>query len=318
MSDSLRTAPADPTAPVLVPPGAAGGSGLAATIGAFAIWGMFPLYLRALAVVPSLQLVAHRVAWACVLVLGWIAIRGELAGVRQVFTRPGVLLRLSVTALLITVNWLVFVWAVAHDRVVETSLGYFINPLVNVVLGVLLLSERLNRAQWIAVTLAALGVVYLTVTAGHVPWIALALAFSFGLYGFIRKTAQVESLPGLAVETALLAPVAVGYLVWCARSGAGSMGHEGALIDFMLVASGAITAIPLFLFAYGARRLPYSTVGVIQYLAPTLQLATAVLVFGEPFDRARAIGFALIWAALLVYAGDGMLRARRSTSVLAQ
>lgn len=285
--------------------------GLAATIGAFAIWGLFPLYLRALAAVPPLQLVAHRVAWACVFVLGWMAWRGELSSLRQVFTQRGVLLRLAVTAILITINWLVFVWAVANDRVVETSLGYFINPLVNVVLGVILLSERLNRAQWTAVALAALGVVYLTVSAGHLPWIALALALSFGLYGFIRKTAQVEALPGLAVETALLAPLAIGYLVWAGVQGSGAMGHAGRSVDALLVASGAITAIPLFLFAHGARRLPYSTVGIIQYLAPTLQLATAVLVFHEPFDRARAAGFACIWIALLIYAGDGLLRSRR-------
>src|SRR5690606_29348640 len=159
--------------------------------------------------------------------------------------------------------------------------------LVNVVLGVILLSERLNRAQWTAVALAALGVVYLTVSAGHPPWIALTLAVSFGLYGFIRKTAHVEALPGLAVETALLAPLATGYLMWAAVSGNGSMGHEGLVVDTLLIASGAVTAIPLFLFAYGARRLPYSTVGIIQYLAPTLQLLTAVLIFGEPFDRVR-------------------------------
>mgnify|MGYP002403518863 CR=1 FL=1 len=301
------TAPAPAVAP-------RGGGGLSATIGAFAIWGLFPLYLRVLAVVPALQLVAHRVAWACVFVFGWIAVRGELASLREAFTRRGVLLRLAVTAALITANWLVFVWAVANDRVVETSLGYFINPLVNVVLGVILLHERLNRAQWCAVLLAAAGVVYLTVSAGHLPWIALTLALSFGLYGFIRKTAHVESLPGLAVETALLAPVAIGYLLWAAVRGSGAMGHEGVMVDLLLVASGAVTAIPLFLFSYGARRMPYSTVGIIQYLAPTLQLATAVLLFHEPFGRDRAIGFACIWIALVVYAGDGLLRARRAAA----
>lgn len=288
---------------------------MAATLGAFAIWGLFPLYLHALIIVPPLQLVAHRVAWACLFVLGLLAWRGELAGIRQVFAQRGVLLRLSITAILISVNWLVFVWAVANDRVVETSLGYFINPLVNVVLGVILLAERLNRTQWTAVALATLGVVYLTVSAGHPPWIALTLAISFGLYGFIRKTARVDALPGLAVETALLAPLATGYLFWMALSGSGSMGHEGLVVDAMLVASGAVTAIPLFLFAYGARRLPYSTVGIIQYLAPTLQLLTAVLVFGEPFDRVRLTGFACIWIALLVYAGDGLLRRRAAASI---
>jgi chloramphenicol-sensitive protein RarD len=212
---------------------------------------------------------------------------------------------------LISCNWLAYVWAVANDRVVETSLGYFINPLVNVLLGVVLLSERLNRAQWCAVGIAAAGVAWLTVTAGHPPWIALTLAFSFGLYGFIRKTAQVEALPGLAIETALLAPLAVGLLVWHAANGTGALGASGTSVDLLLIASGAVTAIPLFLFAYGARRLPYSTVGVLQYIAPSLQLACALLVFDEPFGRTRAAGFMLIWIALLVYAGDGMWRARR-------
>lgn len=299
-------------------PAAATGSrrgGLSATAGAFAIWGLFPLYLRALAGVPAAQVVAHRVAWACVLVLGWMALRNELAGVREAFQRRGVLLRLAATAVLISVNWLVYVWGVTNDRVVETSLGYFINPLVNVVLGVIVLSERLNRMQWLAVTLAGVGVIHLTLTGGHVPWLALTLAVSFGLYGLIRKTEQVDALPGLAVETALLAPLAVGYLAWCALAGTGAMGRSGLPVDLLLVASGAVTAIPLFLFAYGARRLPYSTVGVLQYIAPTLQLACGVLVFGEPFGKARAIGFAFIWVALVVYAIDGLLRSRQAITV---
>lgn len=195
-------------------------------------------------------------------------------------------------------------------HVVETSLGYFINPLVNVLLGVVVLSERLNRAQWISVGLAAAGVLYLTVTAGRPPWIALTLAVSFGTYGLIRKTAQVDALPGLAIETALLAPVAAGYLVWCAMKGSGAMGSEGALVDWLLVGSGVATAVPLFLFAFGARRLPYSMVGVLQYIGPSLQLACALLVFGEPFGHDRAVGFALIWSALLVYAADGLVRSR--------
>lgn len=291
------------------------GHGLAATASAFVIWGLFPLYLRVLSMVPALQLVAHRVVWACVLVLGWMALRGELAGLRRVFANRALLLRLSAAAVLISINWLAYVWAVGNGRVVETSLGYFINPLVNVVLGVLVLSERLNRMQWTAVIIAGLGVIYLTVTAGHPPWIALTLALSFGTYGLIRKTAPVEALPGLAVETGLLAPLAVGYLLWCAATGSGAMGHESLPIDVLLVVSGAVTAVPLFLFAYGARRLPYSTVGVLQYIAPTLQLGCAVLVFGEPFDRTRAVGFAFIWIALLIYAGDGLLRARRVPAV---
>lgn len=302
------------TAPLPSTTSATSGSGLAAAAGAFAIWGLFPLYLRALHVVPALQIVAHRVAWACVFVLAWIAMRGELAGLRPILTNRALLLRLAAAAVLISINWLAYVWGVSSGRVVETSLGYFINPLVNVLLGVAVLSERLNRVQWVSVGLAAGGVIYLTVAAGHLPWIALTLAFSFGTYGLIRKTAQVDALPGLAIETALLAPLAAGYLVWCALRGDGAMGSQGAMVDALLVASGVVTALPLFLFAYGARRLPYSMVGVLQYIGPTLQLICALVVFGEPFGHDRAVGFALIWSALLVYAGDGLVRSRAAPS----
>jgi chloramphenicol-sensitive protein RarD len=312
MSDDPRASlPAEAGASTPDTAAASHGSGMAATVTAFVIWGLLPLYLRTLHGVPAFQVVAHRVTWACVLVLGVLALRGELPSLRGALARRGVALRLVATAVLISANWLVYVWAVNSGRVVETSLGYFINPLVNVVLGVVVLSERLNRLQWTAVALAGAGVLYLTVTAGHLPWIALALALSFGLYGLIRKTVQVDALPGLAIETTLLAPLAVAYLAWSDVGGSGAFWQLGVLIDLLLVASGLVTALPLFLFAYGARRLPYSTVGVLQYIAPTLQLACGVLIFHEPFGRTRALGFALIWGALLIYAIDGLLRARR-------
>src|SRR5262249_28978695 len=196
----------------------------------------------------------------CVFVLGWMFLRGELAAVRAALTHRGVILRLIVTAVLITANWLTYVWGVTHGRVVETSLGYFIGPLVNVLLGVVLLSERLTPTHWTAVALATVGVGYLTLMAGSLPWIALALAFSFASYGLLRKVVKVEALPGLATETLLLAPLAIGYLLWCEAEGAGAFGHAGPLTDGLLVASGPLTAIPLFLFAYGTRLLPYSTV----------------------------------------------------------
>jgi chloramphenicol-sensitive protein RarD len=219
--------------------------------------------------------------------------------------------------MLITTNWVVYVWAVANGHVVESSLGYFINPLVNVLLGVALLSERLTRAQWTAVALAATGVIYLTILAGSPPWIALTLAFSFGTYGLIRKVVKVESLPGLATETLLLLPFAVMYLIWCESVGTGALGHAGPAIQALLIGSGPLTAIALFLFAYGARLLPYSTVGVLQYIAPTLQFACGVFAFHEPFERTRAIGFALIWAALLIYAGEGLWLSRRQQRAFA-
>jgi chloramphenicol-sensitive protein RarD len=284
--------------------------GLAAAAAAFTAWGLFPLYFRPLQAVSAFQVIAHRVVWSFLIVLGFVALRGELKEVRAALAERRVVLRLALSATLISVNWLVYVWAVAHDHVVDASLGYFINPLVNVLLGIVLLAERLNPAQWTAVALASTGVAYLTSVTGHLPWISLTLAFSFASYGLIRKVVQVEALPGLAAETLLLLPCAIAYLLWCEAAGRAALGHSPRAIDVLLIGSGPLTAIPLFLFAYGARRIPYSTVGLLQYIAPSLQLACGVLAFHEPFERTHAPGFALIWTALVIYAGDGLWRAR--------
>jgi len=289
--------------------------GFTATAIAFAIWGLFPLYFHPLRQISAFQVIAHRVVWSCVFVLTWTAVRGELSTLRATLANRSVVWRLAITATLITINWLVYVWAVMNDHVVEASLGYFINPLVNVLLGVALLSERLTRAQWTAIALAASGVAYLTLVAGRPPWIALTLAFSFGLYGLLRKVAKVESLPGLATETLVLLPVAVAYLFWCESAGTGALGHAGPAVDALLIGTGPLTAITLFLFAYGARLLPYSTVGILQYIAPTLQFACGLLAFHEPFERSRVLGFALIWAALIIYAGEGLWRSRKQQRV---
>ena len=291
--------------------------GFTAAAAAFAIWGVFPLYFHPLRQISPFQVIAHRVVWSCVFVLVWTAMRGELSTVRTTLANRSVVWRLAVTATLITINWLVYVWAVTNGHVVESSLGYFINPLVNVLLGVALLSERLTRGQWTAVALAANGVAYLTIVAGSPPWIALTLAFSFGFYGLIRKTAQVESLPGLATETLVLLPFAVGYLLWCESGGTGALGHSGPAITALLIGSGPLTAIALFLFGYGARLLPYSTVGVLQYIAPTLQLASGVFALHERFERTHAVGFALIWTALLIYAGEGLWLSRKQRRAFA-
>ena len=281
--------------------------GLAAGAGAFVIWGLFPIYLSGLAGVSALQITAHRVGWSFVFVLALLAARRELGELSAAAARPGVLLRLAVSAVLVSINWLAFVYGVNNGHVVEVSLGYYINPLINVVLGILVLSERLNRVQWVAVLLAAAGVAYLTFETGHIPWVALTVGVSFGVYGLIRKTVRVEALSGRL----MLAPLAIGYLIWCELQGFGSFTHSGARVDTLLVLSGIVTATPLFLFSFGARRLPYSTIGILQYIAPSLQLITAVFLFGEAFDRAHAIGFAFIWIALVVYACDGLWRARR-------
>lgn len=284
--------------------------GLAAAATAFTIWGLFPVYLHPLRDVAATQVIAHRVTWSCVFIFAWLALRGELGRVSATLTRPALLARLTVTALLISCNWLVYVWSVTHGHIVESSLGYYINPLLNVVLGIFVLRERLNPLQWLAVSLAALAVAYLTVLAGRPPWIALALALSFSLYGLVRKVISVDALPGLATETLLLLPLAAAYLTWCQTNGTGALTAHGAGVTALLLGSGLVTAVPLFLFAYGARALPYSTVGVLQYIGPSLQLICGVLLFHESFAPTVAAGFALLWTGLLIYAADGAWRAR--------
>ena len=291
--------------------GPTAGSGLTAAVAAFLMWGLFPLYLKPLSGVSATQIMAHRIVWCCLLVFAWLAARGQLDAVRRALAEPATRLRLMASAALISVNWLIYVWAVTHEHTVDASLGYFINPLLNVVLGVFVLNERLSRAQWFAVTLAAIGVVYLTFVLGRPPWIALALAASFGLYGLIRKVASVEAVPGLATETLLLAPFAVAFLLWSEAHGSGTLGHTSVTVNALLLGSGLVTALPLALFAYGARLIPYSTLGLLQYIGPTLQFLIGVMVFQEPFPAARAVGFILIWAGLAVYAADGLWRSRR-------
>jgi chloramphenicol-sensitive protein RarD len=278
--------------------------GFVAAITGFVIWGIFPVYFHSLHEVPSLQIIAQRVVWSCVFVLGWMFFRGELGQLRAALTNRPVVSRLGLSAALITVNWLTFIYGVTHGRVVETSLGYFIGPLVNVLLGVVLLAEKLTPAQWTSVALATLGVGYLTIITGGLPWIALTIAVSFSSYGLVRKVVKIDALPGLAMETLILIPFALGYLLWAEAAGVGAMGHVSAMTTAFLIFSGPLTAITLFLFAYGTRRLPYSTMGVLQYIAPSLQFASGIFILHEPFDHARAIGFVVIWAALILYAGE--------------
>jgi chloramphenicol-sensitive protein RarD len=287
-----------------------GSGGFPAAIAAFGIWGLFPLYLIGLMHVSAMQITAHRITWSCVFVLGWLAFRRELGTLWDAATRRGVLPRLTASAFFIAVNWLGFAWAVNQNRVLEVSLAYFMGPLLNILLGIFVLSERLDRVQWIAVGFAAAGVGYLTFIAGHAPWIALMVGSSFAFYGVIRKTVSIDALPGLAVETILLVPFAVGYLIWCEVNGIGAFGHSGAGVDALLLAGGVVTSVPLFLFAYGARRVPYSTIGVIQFIAPSLQFICGIFVFGETFESARATGFVLIWVGLVIYAGNALWRSR--------
>ena len=280
------------------------------------LWGLFPIYLKPLAGVPALEVIAHRIVWCCLLVFAWLAVRGELGLVRAALVDSVSRRRLLASAILISINWLIYVWAVTHEHVLDASLGYFINPLVNVLLGVVVLGERLNRAQKSAVALAAAGVLYLAIVAGRPPWIALALAASFGLYGLIRKVVAVDAVPGLATETLLLAPFALALLAWNELQGVAALGHSSTLVNALLLGSGFVTAIPLVLFAFGARRIPLSTVGLVQYIGPTLQFLIGVLVFHEAFSLSRGIGFAFIWIALAVYAADGLWRSRKARLML--
>jgi chloramphenicol-sensitive protein RarD len=285
-------------------------SGLLALICAFSTWGFLPLYLRPLRAVPPVEVMCHRLLWCCLFVLALLAARGELDHVRAALRDGKTRARLCASAAFISCNWLLYVWSVTSGHVVEGSLGYFINPLINVLLGVIVLDERLERVQWLAVAIAAGGVAYLTWLAGRPPWIALGLAGSFGSYGLIRKTVAVEALPGLASETLLIAPLGLAYLVAGELSGRGVGLHAGGWTLPLLLCGGPLTALPLWLFSYGARRVPYSTVGIVQYIGPTQQLLLGIFVFGEPFPPARAAGFALIWVAIAIYAGHGLLRAR--------
>ncbi len=286
------------------------GRGYAAAVSAFAIWGLFPLYLLGLREVSAMQITAHRIVWSCVFVLAWLAVSGELVKLRAAASRQGVLIRLVASAFFIAVNWLGFAWAVNHERVLEVSLAYFIGPLLNVMLGIVLLSEKLNRPQWLAVAFAAAGVAYLTYVAGQAPWLALMVGASFALYGLIRKTVSIDALPGLAIETILLAPFAAGYLLWSEASGTGVLGHSSGGVAALLLASGVVTSVPLVLFSFGARQVPYSTIGVLQFIAPSLQLVCGLVVFEESLAAGRAAGFVLIWAGLLIYMANALWQAR--------
>lgn len=290
--------------------GAEARRGAVAAVAAFVAWGLFPLYWRQLIEIPPFQITAHRVVWCTVFVVGYLIWRQGPGWLRAALKGPRAIAMLMASSLLIGCNWLLYIWAVNSGHVVESSLGYFINPLVNVLLGVAVLHERLNSRQWLAVALAAAGVAWLTWSLGRAPWIALSLAVSFGLYGLIRKLVSVESIPGLGVESLAMFVPALAYLIWCEQTGVAGFGRVGTYEDALMIFSGIATALPLIWFAYGARRIPYSMVGIIQYIGPTLQLLTGVLLFKEPFTHNQLIGFGCIWAALGLYALDGVWRLR--------
>ena len=282
-----------------------------ATYAAFAylLWGLFPIYFKWVGHVAPLEVLAHRMLWSLVfvaLLLAWLR-RGAWL---QHLTDVRLLLRFFVSAATVSINWGIYIWAVPAGHIVDASLGYFINPLVNVLIGTLFMAERMRPWQWLAVALAALGVAWLTWQAGTLPWIGLVLAFSFAAYGWLRKTAPLGAVEGLAVETALLTPLAVGYLLWLAAAGQSAFVSGSWGTELLLLAAGPVTALPLLLFAAGARRIPFSMLGMLQYIAPTLQLLIGVWLYHEPFPATKAVGYALIWIALAVFTLEGWWRYR--------
>jgi chloramphenicol-sensitive protein RarD len=284
--------------------------GVLSAAGAFFIWGMVPLYFRALRGVSAFEIIAHRVLWSVVFLLALLGLTRGFGQARATLRQPWLVARLALTAALVTSNWLTFVWAVNAGRILDTSLGYFITPQVNVLLGFLFLHERLRRAQWLAVMLALAGVLNQIWLLGQLPFISLVLALTFGSYGLLRKQIPVDAVTALLVETLVAAPFALAFLVHLQRAGGLGFAHQSRSTDALLAGLGVVTAVPLVLFAAGARRLRLATIGFLQYLAPTMTFLLAVLVYGERLGPARAVTFVLIWAGIAVYAADSLRPAR--------
>jgi len=273
--------------------------------GAYATWGLFPIYWKWLRDVPALQLLGHRIGWSFLLLLAIVLATRQWGRFKAAALKPRVLIVYLAAAILLAINWLTYVWAVNAGFIVETSLGYFINPLLSVLLGLIILHERLRPWQWVAVGLAAMGVVYLTLVHGALPWIALTLAFSFGIYGLVKKMAPLNSLHGLTLETGLLFLPAAGYLAAAEMGGRGAFLHTGAMADVLMVGAGLVTTVPLLMFASAAQRIPLAMIGVMQYIAPTLQFLIGVWVYREPFLSSQLLGFGAVWLALLLFWVEG-------------
>ena len=278
------------------------------------LWGLVPLYWRELAAVDAVELVAHRHLWSLGLLLVLVAVRREFAAVRAALGTPQSLVVNAAGALLLTGNWLCYVWGVNSGFVIETSLGYFLVPLSNIAAGRFILKEQLRRAQVAAIALAATGVAVMFLQVDRPPWIALAIVGTWGGYSLLRKRSPQPAVTSLTIETLLLAPAALAFLVWREHLGQGALGHADLRIHLLLASSGLVTAVPLLLFAYGARRIRLSTLGLLQYVAPSVQLLIGIAVYHEPFGRTRLTSFAFIWAALAVYTADNLWSQRRSKS----
>ena len=270
-------------------------------IAAYGIWGLFPLYWRLLQTVPALQLIGHRIGWSFILLIVVILLTRQWTVFRAEAFRPRALRIYAVAAVLVSVNWLIYVWAVNNDFIVEASLGYFINPLLSVLLGVIFLRERLRPWQWPPVALAALGVVIIAFAYGAFPWIAVSLALSFGLYGLVKKQAPLNALRGLTLETGIAFLPALIYLLFMEKLGQGAFLHSDPLSNLLMVGAGLVTTVPLLMFSSATQRIPLSTIGILQYITPTMQFLLGVFVYKEAFPPAHLLGFGLVWVALIIF-----------------
>jgi chloramphenicol-sensitive protein RarD len=280
-------------------------------LGAYLMWGFFPIYFKLLQDVSAMEILGNRIVWSFAFLAIIITLLKDWTNLRSLALRPRILITYAVSACLLSVNWLIYIWGVNSGFIVETSLGYFINPLLNVLLGVVFLHEKLRPMQWVPIGLAALGVAYLTVNYGQLPWIALALAFSFGLYGLVKKIAPLGSLHSLTIETGILLIPAALYLLLFSSRLTGTSGGYDPQTYILLAGTGVITSVPLLLFGAAARRIDLTLLGVLQYVAPTCQFLLGVLVYDEPFTQARLVGFSFIWAALILFWAEGAIQQRK-------
>ena len=297
-------------------------SGVWSGVAAYTIWGLVPLYWKLLKHVPAIQVLGQRIVWSLAVLI--ILVAAMRRGGRRPQNGRATLGAISgrvvglyaIAAALIAVNWFLYIYAVNAGFIVETSLGYYITPLVNVLFGVVVFHERMRPAQWVAIAMAAVGVVQLTFAYGALPWIAFGLAASFGSYGLAKKKAPLDPVEGLTLETAILAPIAILFLVMLHRSGDGAFLRTGATSDALMIGGGLVTTVPLLLFAAAVRSVPLSVIGILQYIGPTLQFLLGVFVYHEPFSRPQLIGFSIVWTALAIYAGDSLRARRAATSVV--
>ena len=285
-------------------------------LAAYTLWGVLPIYWKLIQTASTLEIVANRIIWSFALLVLLLAVKKQWAGLRAAVSGPRILGVFLISALLLGVNWSVYIYGVNAGFIVETSLGYFINPLVSVLLGVIILREKLRSLQWVSVALAVIGVGYLTMNYGRLPWIALVLAVTFGLYGLAKKVAPLGSFYGLTLETGMLCLPSLGFLILLAARGEGTLGNADPLTSLLLVMTGPVTTVPLLLFGAAARRIDLSMLGLLQYIAPTLQFLIGVLVYHEPFNAATLVGFCIIWTALAILWGEGMIERQRRLRAL--